>query len=112
MLLEKYHENHQINILWLRDHFFDRMHDKIFEKLAIFHDFENIKPYKYFLVMLERLQVTRHVSLHYVEMKKSNFTMMLLSYCGFLARFCSAPGKCVKIMENVKKNNTFFWRPK
>ena len=112
MLLEKCHEKHQINILWLGDHFlFDRMHDKIFEKSAIFHGFENIKPYKYFLVMLERLQVTRHVSLHYVEMKKSNFTMISLSYYGFLARLCSTPGKCVKIMENVKKNNTFYFQP-
>ena len=104
MLLEKYHENHQIDIL-------DRMHDKVFEKSAIFHGFENIKPYKYFLVMLERLQVTRHVSLHYVEMKKTNFTMISLCYYSFLARLCSMPGECVKIMENVKKNNTFYFQP-
>ena len=70
MLLEKCHEKHQINILWLGDHFlFDRMHDKIFEKSAIFHGFENIKPYKYFLVMLERSQVTRYGSLRYEEIK-------------------------------------------
>ena len=109
MLLEKCHEKHQINILRLGDHFlFDRMHDKIFEKSAIFHGFENIKPYNYFLVMLERLQVTRHVSLHYVEMKKSYFTMISLSYYGFLARLCSMPGKCIKIMENVKKQHFLF----
>ena len=59
--------------------------------------------------MLERLQVTRHVSLHYVEMKKSNSTMISLSYYGFLARLCSTPAKCVKIMENVKKKKHFLF---
>ena len=110
MLLEKWHENHQINILWLRDRFvFKERCDKNFKKSAIFHVFENINPFKFFLVMLGRLQVTRYGSLYYEEIKKPSFTLIWLIHGDFVAWFCSTAGKCVKIIENVKKTTLFIF---
>ena len=110
MLLEKYHENHQINILWLQNHIlFKGQFDKNFQKSVNFHVFENIKPNKFFLVMLEMLKVARYGSLHCRGMKKSNFTKIYKCYSCYLAGFSSTTEKCEKIIENVKKKQHFLF---